>query len=375
MAPVSLTYRLQALVDSYKQTVALIQDLQRFPNSPLFTTDSNPDEKRLEVANDIHQNLKELEDSLEFFKQEIDDDAPGQTRRNSLLRSEERERNIATIARLNEDIKSARVAFRRAQLQSKRNSEIAKRKEREDLFADRLNTEQVPARRDGQKKITQDELALNAAEDVTKSLRRAHELLSGNIQQSEFAQQTLDESQEALKELAESYGGTSDLLKNSRGLVKQLLRSQKSDTWYLTSSVYLLIITILWLLFRRLLYGPLWWFVWQPLKVMWSLTFASLGMLGFGKSSNEASSSVSISRRGIPTNAPDMEVRSIALPAKGGGWGGNPQPHSPETPEMVDKIGQMVESAGERVVLQDRDPEVSPTNSKKRTYEAVRDEL
>lgn len=378
MASSPLTYRLPVLTESYKQTLNLIQELQRFPNSATFVNDPNPDEKRIDVANEIHQNLKEQEDSIEFLKQEIQDETPSQTRRQPSNHTEERERNAATISRLSEDLKSARTAFRRAQLQAKRNSDSAKLKERQELFADRLKAEQPIQRRDGQKKVTQDELALNAAEDVTKSLRRAHELLSGNLQQSEFAQQTLDESQEALKSLAESYGGTTDLLKSSRGLVSQLVRSTKSDSWFLMSSVYLLAATIAWLVFRRLLYGPLWWLVWQPLKLMWYFTFASLGAIGFGGQNSQTTdaSSVSITARDIPTNSPGIEFRSVRLPAKGGGWGKSPQPPIPESPEMVEEVGKLADQADERLVLQERDPAASPSNSKKRMYEeGLRDEL
>src|SRR2546423_1079770 len=179
----------------------------------------------------------------------------------------------------------ARATFRRAQLQAKRNADTARRKEREMLFANRsADAEHLPpARRKGQEKLTQDELALNASSDVTAALRRTHDLLQGNLQQSQYAQQTLDESTAALHSLGESYAGLGDVLKNSKGLVGQLLRSQKSDTWYLETAFYILCATIAWLVFRRIIYGPAWWLVWQPLRWSWwflTSMLAGVGILG-----------------------------------------------------------------------------------------------
>jgi len=389
MSSHSLAHRLQVLIESYKQTINLIQELQKFP----ATTSSNvspSDEQRLELSTEIHDNLKELEDTLELLRQEVDDGShTGSRRWTSSNHDDERERNAATITRLTEDLKSARAAFRRAQLQAKRNVDAAKRKEREQLFADRIVDHGAP-RRKGQEKLTQDEIALNAAQDVTRALRRTHDLLQGNLQQSQFAQQTLDESQDALKGLGESYGGTGDLLKNSRGLAKQLVASNKSDTWYLTSAFYMLAITIAWLVFRRWIYGPAWWLLWQPLKLMWWVTLTSLGSIGFGKAGDTAvsvqsSARISSTPLNVPKNPSGMVFRSMELPNKGGGWG---QPYAPpklEEDSMIERIGRaMGDSANtDRKVdeLKDEGGKEQPRNPKKRMMELekeqeyLRDEL
>ncbi|RMD42113.1 hypothetical protein DV735_g2986, partial [Chaetothyriales sp. CBS 134920] len=276
----SLTRRLQSVQAAHKATLVLIEQLQTFDPSL-------PDKDRVDLASQIHDSLKEQEDTLALLRQELDDDdssskIPASRRRpldNSAPR--ELEHNTDLEARLSEDLKTARGRFRRAQLQAKKRADDAKRKEREALFrrkepgADgddgsdglqrrysRRGTQAQPTQR-----LTADELARNASDDVTRALRRAHDLLSANLAQSQFAQQTLDESQSALKALSESYGGTTDLLKASRGLVGQLVRSNKSDTWYLQTAFYIMAITIAWLVFRRLLYGPLWWLVFLPLKL------------------------------------------------------------------------------------------------------------
>ena len=117
--------------------------------------------------------------------------------------------------------------------------------------------------------VSQSGLELSATQDVTLALRRTHALLSSSLSQSQFAHETLLSSTEALTSLQTSYSSLSTLLSSSRNLLGTLLRSQKSDTWYLESALYILIGTVIWLIFRRLLYGPLWWFAYLPVK--WTL--------------------------------------------------------------------------------------------------------
>lgn len=90
---------------------------------------------------------------------------------------------------------SARSQFRRAQLQAKRNAEAAKRKERELLFEGiREGTKPVGSfgrRKGGQEKLSQDELLLNATNDVTAALRETHSLMQVEVSRSQFAHETL----------------------------------------------------------------------------------------------------------------------------------------------------------------------------------------
>ena len=82
-----------------------------------------------------------------------------------------------------------RGEFRNAQLQAKRNVEIAKRKERELL----LSRSQSASQRQQQasERLTQDDLVLNASNDVTAALRRTHLLMQAELSRSQFAQETL----------------------------------------------------------------------------------------------------------------------------------------------------------------------------------------
>lgn len=63
------------------------------------------------------------------------------------------------------------------------------------------------------------------------------------------------------------------------------MRSQKSDTWYLETAFYILAATIVWLVWRRLLYGPTWWLVWFPLRTFfrgWKGVITTLMSSGSG---------------------------------------------------------------------------------------------
>lgn len=84
-----------------------------------------------------------------------------------------------------------RGEFRRAQLQAKRNAELAKRKERELLFSRSADAEAEGSVRQTSEKLTQDELTVNASNDVTSALKRTYHLMQAELSRSQFAQQTL----------------------------------------------------------------------------------------------------------------------------------------------------------------------------------------
>lgn len=117
----------------------------------------------------------------------------------------------------------------------------------------------------------EDRQTVGASSNVTNALRRTHALIASELTKSEFARQTLTESSDALKKLDESYTSLDGMLASSRDLLGTLLKSQKSDTWYLQTALYMLMVTGAWLVFRRILYGPLWWLVWLPLRIVFGL--------------------------------------------------------------------------------------------------------
>jgi hypothetical protein len=395
MSSLSLSQRLQALADSYKETLKLIHELRQFsPSSYTDQSDGDPDERRVELATEIHDNLREQEDTLETLRQQFEDGFVAPNHRRDLPRrgggagpNEDRERNADLLDRLTEDLKTARASFRRAQLTAKRNADSERRKEREQLFAADRKGPGPTRPPTSHEKLTQDELALRAADDVTLALRRVHNQLESELARSQFAQQTLDESQQALESLAQSYTGMTDLLKASRSFVGQLVRSTKSDTWFLKSSFYLLAVTIAWLFYRRILYGPLMLLVWWPLRTMWWVTMTSLGAAGLGVRPDVASAPVpkptlsvsmpGMNARGMPTHQSNIQFKSMPLPAKGGGWNNREPEQQPEEygDSMVEEIGRMTEGNDHVVDIDHLSPEErkaqeeQPRNTKKRMME------
>lgn len=272
---------------------------------------------------------------------------------------------------------SARSQFRKAQLAVKRASESARQKERELVFASIQQPSQSASgdstpdlfagRKHHQpKQATQEEVLINASSDVTSALRRTHDLLTSELSRSRFAQETLDQSTAALADLGDRYGDLDSLLANSKSLLGTLVRSQKSDTWYLETAFYILVATICWLIFRRLIYGPAWWFIWLPLKYLlfkpFYFIFAAFG-IRTGSQTAPSISSISSSRSplriqpsasgGIPRFGMSGDQRHApAVPVGMGGMGakkgpdGRFQDHS-ASGSLSQKIGQMAEASRE----------------------------
>lgn len=180
-----------------------------------------------------------------------------------------------------------------------------------------------------------------------------------------------DESTAALNSLTDSHTTLDTLLSSSRTLASSLLRSQKSDTWYLETAFYLLLATIAWLFFRRILYGPTWWLIYLPLKLTFKTLFAvgsAVGLVGGAAATN----SVSVSPAQKPLATGSSYRRTSDLPSdpelywkmapsvnvggggKGAGWGGrpNPPPRAPEaTPSkfpQTEKVEEIIEEAVKR---------------------------
>ena len=93
---------------------------------------------------------------------------------------------------------SARAQYRKAQLIAKRNPLATQRKDRDTLFAspegvagDRHSSY---GRRKTQDTLSQDDILLHASNDITASLTRTHNLLSAELQRSQFARETLGQT-------------------------------------------------------------------------------------------------------------------------------------------------------------------------------------
>ncbi|KAI4103546.1 MAG: hypothetical protein L6R37_003763 [Teloschistes peruensis] len=405
MSVQSLNARLQPLFDAHKQTVHLIQRLSKSPATP-GSNSSDPDaiNVRLELSTEIHQSLKEQEEEFELLRQEIEDQTSWTAAARRRNNEKERERTdlAAQVARLGEDLKIARSQFRKAQLQAKRHAEAAKRKERELLFASvqEGTSGTAPGRRKGQEQLSKDQLELNASADVTAALRRVHSLMQSEVSRSQFALETLHQSTAALSTLSESYTNLDTLLSSSRSLVSSLLHSQKSDTWYLETAFWILVATIGWLFFRRIIYGPGWWLLYLPTNIVWRaaiwLIHLSLGTITTiagalgpktkGIVTNSVSQPVSsipaeqLSPTGeLPTFQSGMSAPSIRV---GGGGKGQPHPRRDEDISLSEKVGEMAEKTSEaassshptqgnsvqETVLRERESD-EPPNPRKRMWE------
>ena len=380
----SLAASLRALEDSQKRITTLVQQLAK--HSPNRSS-------RGDLSSDIHDLLKDQSDRLEILRQDVEEISSFRLSGVSKIRQsdeaeQERERNISTFNRLEEDVKISHRNFRRAQVDAKRAEDTARRQEREQLFSKRRKDEdgQLRSTKQGQK-LTQDELTSNAAKDVTKSLRRTHAALESNLEQSTFAMQTLEESSQALATLGERYAGVEGLLKTSKGLVSQLYSSQKSDTWYLETAFYICVGTLSWLIFRRILYGPGWWVIWQPLKILWRLSVMLLTSVGFFSQSQnginrDVSSPLLPNAHSRPTMNPGIP-QSVELPAKGGGWNRRGETVEPDNEErvvqqiekMIDKAeGKFAGASEEESQLDHEQKDSEPRNPKKRMMELEKEE-
>lgn len=150
--------------------------------------------------------------------------------------------------------------------------------------------------------MSKDEQTISASNDVTQTLRQTYDLMASELSRSEFAHKTLQESTAALAQLNESYSSLDTMLATSRDLLGTLWRSQKTDTWYLETAFYVLGATIAWLVFRRWLYGPMWWLVWLPLKLVFrtGVGVSSVVMKSGGRAGDDVSSGVVVDDSQIP---------------------------------------------------------------------------
>ncbi|KAL8656132.1 MAG: hypothetical protein Q9210_000458 [Variospora velana] len=406
----NLTGRLQTIYDVHKQTLHLIHRLSKLPATPGSSfLDPEAGDARLELSAEIHQTLKEQEEEFELLRQEVEDQTntaswTSSARRRNSERERERTGLAAQVARLGEDQKFARSQFRKAQLQAKRNAEAAKRKERELLFASVQdgNTTYNSGRRRGQEQISKDQLEANASADVTAALRRVHSLMQSEVSRSQFALETLHQSTAALSTLSESYTNLDSLLSSSRNLVSTLLHSQKSDTWYLESAFWILVVTIGWLVFRRILYGPGWWLLYLPTTFLWRFTSFAIRLV-YGASAflaaavgakNQSTSIIQASQQ-ITSNLQEQPTATEAIPTfnrgmtapsihVGGGGKGQPPQQAPqkEQQSMSGAVAKMTEKASEVTVASGKGVEQNeqgttlrerasdePPNPKKRMFE------
>ncbi|KAK3394294.1 hypothetical protein B0H63DRAFT_460558 [Podospora didyma] len=325
-----------------------------------------------ELSTEISQVLREEEEDLELLQEEIIDLRAGRETEHNKARLKE------GAQRLEGELKRCRTSFRRAQLAARRSMESAQKLERELLLASYVATASVGLQKEQQqqqsntsggggeqkrlftardrRRIREKGAAsgtnrdvVDASSDVTEALRRTHALVAGEVAKSASAAQTLALSSAALKELEQTYEGVDTLLARSTALLGTLLAGQKSDTWYLRQAFRMLLFTLAWLVFRRFLYGPLWWVLWLPLRTSWRAGKAVSNNLA--SSSPPSSSSSSGARMEVHSPGQEDGSRVVGMAEEGAvptvqvmdhrgkasrGDGGDPD-------SMVEKVARIIE--------------------------------
>ncbi|KPM34416.1 hypothetical protein AK830_g12156 [Neonectria ditissima] len=277
-----LQERLTALQETTTQLKELIDRLATLkfePGSVPLTTDEENSVSG-ELGAEITHSLRDAEEDQELLQEEVE-----------YFRGAEHDKSRLRegAAKLGKELANCRLTFRKARLSAKNSLVQAQRLERELLVrsysqpSSRTSSPlpgevRAPAvarqrhqfsQQHEQSSLTEDDQQIvGASSNVTSALRRTHDLIAAELDRSEYAHQTLTESSAALKQLNESYGDLDTMLASSKDLLGTLLRSQKSDTWYLQTAMYMLMVTGAWLVFRRILYGPLWWLVWLPVRLL-----------------------------------------------------------------------------------------------------------
>ncbi|KAF5542917.1 transport membrane glycoprotein Sec20 [Fusarium phyllophilum] len=366
-----LQERLTALQETTTQLKELIDRLATLkfqPGSVPLTTDEESSESG-ELSAEITSTLRDGEEEHELLQEELE-----------FLRGAEHDKDRLKegVEKIGKELASCRLSFRKARLSAKHSLAQAQRREREilltsfsqptsetnSLYAEDEKTAR-PTRyqqnvQKQQSSLTEeDQQNVGASANVTNALRRTHDLIQAELARSEFAHETLTESSAALKQLNESYGSLDTMLASSKDLLGTLLRSQKSDTWYLQTTFYMLACTLGWLLFRRLLYGPMWWIVWLPLRLMFGLgTSAGSAVMHAGSGQGKVKEAGQASK-GVPVEGlPDDELPTAKVDTE----------QQAEVLEEVDKIVKVVREADELGNIPEGD-EDNIGNPKKRMWE------
>lgn len=178
-----------------------------------------------------------------------------------------------------------------------------------------------------------------ASSDLTQALHRAKMLVQDELARSMTLHETLEESTTNLQRLDGAYEVMGGMLGTSRELLGTLYKSTKTDTWYLTTTFWMLVVVLGWLVFRRLLYGPLWWLVWLPLRIVFRTGSGAVRVVGGVGGKGEEVVSVDGAKRPLEV---DMEVKGAVPTVKVGGKGEERAVESdPES--LLERVGQIVE--------------------------------
>ncbi|KAK7970744.1 hypothetical protein PG996_000827 [Apiospora saccharicola] len=370
--------RLTSLQDAMTQLRELIERLANFdfqPGSvPLAAGDD--DDVSAELSTEIIQIIREQNEDLELLQEDITSHRPP--------KQHDKARLTDGVERLKGELGSCRASFRKAQMSAKRNRETAQRRERQLLLATLAASpkvrsgasspasehqqpqQQAPLRRRKNKRsdMTKNEQTVSAANDVTVALRRTHDMMAAELSRSDFAHTTLKESTAALAQLSDSYSSLDSVLTRSRDLLGTLLKSQKSDTWYLETAFYLLSATLCWLVYRRFLYGPMWWLIWLPVRTIFRSGVSVTNSVRHHGADKDVAGSAGV-QPGVPTaemnnkDVPTIRVMDHDQPKE------SPEPINPESMvDMIDQVERIIDESKDATLITERDDDEMPNLSK-----------
>lgn len=371
----SLQKRLVTLQETTNQISVLITRLGTLKFPP-ETSKQEAEQDVTELNDEIAQSLKEQAEDLELLDQEVKDTAdgrPGSETQAAKQRLQER------CVRAAQDLKAAKTEYSKSQRTAIRTLKLMERAKRELHIQSLLNppkqddpndSQPISRRRTPAPEQSQDEKLVCAAGDVTEALRLTHALLSNELSRSQFAHDTLKESSAALGQLSENYTSLDSVLSSTKTLLGTLMRSQKSDTWYLETAFYILVATIGWLIFRRFIYGPAWWFIYLPMKLVWNAwmgVFTVLGLRGGGGAVSIVMQSQGMATTIIPSaTTVQATVSGTDAPHMAGRHGrGNLKPPSDDTEggSVSEDVGRMLEESRREAEAQSEQTEEQPQHN------------
>ncbi|KAH0607024.1 uncharacterized protein H6S33_003012 [Morchella sextelata] len=299
MTILEISQRIASLTDAHRECMLLISRLSKLGGT-------GTDAARLELSNVIHQSLKDADQELELLSTQVDDEiGDGSSPNTAALNSK--------IHKLTEDMKIARLQYRKAQLASKRLAEMTAQRERERLLSGGGSGRSTPEGKRRNKSLTQADLLIGASTDVTTALRRTHTLLQSELSRSAFATETLHASTAALTDLSSRYSAFDDIVASSRVLISDLIKKNKSDRWYFEHAIYILVSILVWILIRRLLWGPIYLFFGMPLRLAWWGLSCVAWVIGSGGDGGvaEIRRGAGLDESGFVGATPTVEVKGI----------------------------------------------------------------
>lgn len=251
---------------------------------------------------------------------------------------------------------SYRTKFRQSQLAARKRLADAQRHERDAVLqsysppaadaasptddpppAETRSAPPAPRKNQAPAVSDEDQQVVAASAEATKGLHRLRDNIEKALLLSDATHETLEESSAALGNVGESYSSLDSMLGSSKQLVATLVKSRKSDTWYLQTSLCILLSTLAWLVFRRWLYGPLWWLVWLPMRLVFRTSVGVGKVMRPGEGVDEKG--VDQGRKAPVEGLPDESLPTAQVEHE-------VQDRTEADPDsMVEKVGKVIDEA------------------------------